>query len=96
MQHREELVDVRIEDGLADETERAVPDAERFAEAVRTHSGNALEHLDLAVMPFDYALKDFFRRVDFPAPGRADRVRAVPPAEDAFVRAAEGRRGFHA
>ncbi len=96
VQQRGEFVDVRVEDGLADEAEGAVLDLHRFGEALGAHAGHALHHLDFLVVAFFDAVEDQVWWVDLPAPGGADGVGAVAPAEDAFVAAAEGWCRLHA
>lgn len=73
-----------------------MPHVHRFVEAFRPHTGHAPHHFDFPVVALQRAGKNHFRRVDLPAPCRRYRVRAVSPAEDAFVGAGEGGRGFHA
>ena len=94
---RQQLVDARVEDGLAHQAQRTVPDARAgFDEARGPHAGDAAHHADLLVVRGFDARKDEGGRVRHPAPGGADRVRAMAPTEDAFVGAAEGRGAFHA
>lgn len=95
VEKREEFVNVGVKDGLADETEGAVTDGEGFCETFGADSGDSLEHFDFAVMAFDDAAEDDFGAVDLPAPGGANGVGAVAPAEDALVGAGERGGGFH-
>ena len=73
-----------------------MPDAHRLLEALSPHTGNASHHFDLAKVLLLGTLENEIRGVDFPAPGRSDRVSTVAPAEDALVGTGEGWRRFHA
>ena len=81
----EELVDVRVEDGLADQTQGAVSDSHCFSEALCSHSGDALHHLDLLVVRCCDAVEDHVWSISDPSPCRPDGICAVSPAEDTLV-----------
>lgn len=92
----DELVNARVKDGFADEAQRAVPDCEGVLEAVGADAGDTAEGFDfLGVRGFCLG-EDEGWGVGGPAPGGADGVGAMAPAEDALVGAGEGRGGFHA
>lgn len=96
VEHGEEGVDVRVENGLADEAERAVPDPHGFGEALGADARDAAHHFDFRVVACFHAFEDEIWGIYFPAPCGSDGIRAVTPAEDAFIAAAERGGGFHA
>lgn len=73
-----------------------MPNFHCFGETLCSYTRDASHHFDLLIMAGFYAGEDQVWRIDDPAPGCADGVGAVAPAEDAFVGAGEGGCGFHA
>mmetsp|Transcript_73240 Transcript_73240/g.172116 ORF Transcript_73240/g.172116 Transcript_73240/m.172116 type:complete len:414 (-) Transcript_73240:111-1352(-) len=92
----EEGVDVRVHDGLADEGQRAMPDASSLFQTLHLDPRKTLHLLEHLAVIFHHALNQCVRVVCFPAPARAHRVGVVAPAEHTLVGTRETRCRLHA
>ena len=82
-----EFVNVRVEDWLAHQAQRAVSDAHCFCEALGPDTGDPFQHFDFLVMALLDAFEHLVCWVHLPAPCCSHRICPVAPAEDAFIAA---------
>ena len=85
VEHFQEPVDVRVENGLTDQTQGTVADAHSLGESLSSDTGNTLHHLDLLIVTFFHTLEDQLGRVNLPTPSCSNRVCTVTPTENALV-----------
>eukprot|EP00754_Rhynchopus_humris_P018169 Rhum_TRINITY_DN14594_c22_g1::Rhum_TRINITY_DN14594_c22_g1_i1::g.101554::m.101554 len=91
-----ELVDLRVDDRLANQRQRAVRRLHGSRVPLRDHTLDALQRLDHLLLPLNGLVHDQLRVVHLPLPLLRHRVGVVAPAEHALVRARERRRHLHA
>ena len=105
MQQVNELVNLRVHDGLSHKRHGAVLQRHGLLHAVLLHALTAGELLDQALLNtqektyalvHDHALIHLLRGIHLPAPGAACGVGVVSPAEQAAVSARQRRGGLHA
>mmetsp|Transcript_32933 Transcript_32933/g.93631 ORF Transcript_32933/g.93631 Transcript_32933/m.93631 type:complete len:289 (+) Transcript_32933:455-1321(+) len=92
----DEVVDSRVHDRLADQRQGAMTHVHRRLPTLLLDTGDALALPDHALVRLDAFGDDGVGLVHLPLPLRARGVLVVAPAENALVRASEGRRGLHA